>query len=73
MTHPYTQQVAKVGLELSEDGGEDEEQCVCAGWVYKRGSWRNPAFQKRWMVLTLNGWLTYYKTSVVSAQGSSEV
>ena len=38
------------------------EEVVCSGWVYKRGDWRNPRFQKRWMVLTTDGWLKYYKS-----------
>ena len=54
-------------IHTTADDGESVavsfvEEVVCSGWVYKRGDWRNPRFQKRWMVLTTDGWLKYYKS-----------
>ena len=45
---------------LHKAEGDGEVQTACSGWVYKRGDWRNPLFQKRWAVLTSDGWIKYY-------------
>jgi hypothetical protein len=53
---------------LHKAEGDGEVQTACSGWVYKRGDWRNPLFQKRWAVLTSDGWIKYYASKGESSK-----